>query len=357
MSTTTPLATLTEMPPLRTATLELSYRAQGRVRLPSPPAHVWRGQLGYYLHRLAAEEDHEQDLSLYQRLFRTPRSAVSVPDYGGRVLGPIGLAGEHVPHPFVLRHATPEAPATDARLAPGDETTVELILMGPAVRHLPQLTALFETMGADGIGRRVEQPGGETERGAVVLTGAALRIQGVTLTLYDGTGWQLPPTCGPELYDRAAALSPDGDESGEVPEGPLTVTLRAPTRLRFAGDLVSPDALDADALAASLYRRGLGMAVCYGPVALSAEQIAAWQDGFKALASPTTLDAADVRWVEDRRYSHRQERPVPAGGLVGTLRLEAPPEACRVWDAWVGRAERIHLGGGTSMGLGRVVRG
>jgi hypothetical protein len=273
------------------------------------------------------------------------------------VLGPIGLAGEHVPHPFVLRHATPEAPATDARLAPGDETTVEVILMGPAVRHLPQLTALFETMGADGIGRRVEQPGGETERGAVTLIGAALRIQGVTLTLYDGTGWQLPPTCGPELYDRAAALSPDGDESGEVPEGPLTVTLRAPTRLRFAGDLVSPDALDADALAASLYRRGLGMAICYGPVAPSAEQIAASQDGFKALATPTTLDTADVRWVEDRRYSHRQERPVPAGGLVGEIRLAAPPEARQVWHAWLGQAERIHLGGGTSMGLGRVVRG
>jgi hypothetical protein len=316
---------------------------------------VWRGQLGYYLHRLADEESHAQDLSLYQRLFRTPRSAVGVPDYSGRVLGPIGLAGEHVPHPFVVRQAIPEAPATDLRLAPGDETAVELMLMGPAVRHLPQLTALFETMGADGIGRRVEQPGGETARGAVALTGAALRIEGVSLTLYDGAEWRLPPTCGPELYDRAAALAPEHDTNKDPAQADTQrLTLRTPTRLRFGGDRVGPEALDADALAAALYRRVVGMAVCYGPATPGAEQIAAWQDGFKALAAPTSLHTTDVRRVEDRRYSHRQERPVPAGGLAGPLRLEAPPGVLRTWRNWLRRAERLHLGAGTSMGLGRV---
>ena len=66
MSPTAPPSSLTDVPPLPTATLELGYRARGRVHLPSPPAHVWRGQLGYYLHRLADEESHAQDLSLYR---------------------------------------------------------------------------------------------------------------------------------------------------------------------------------------------------------------------------------------------------------------------------------------------------
>ncbi|WP_263835148.1 hypothetical protein [Salinibacter sp.] len=211
MSVTSPLATLTEPPPLPVATLRLDYQAQGRVHLPSPPANVWRGQLGYYLHRLAPEEAHAQDLSLYQHLFRTPRSAVGVPDYGGDVLGPIGLAGEHVPHPFVLRHVSPEAPGEDRFLGPGDETQVELILIGSAAGHLPQLTAIFETIGTGGLGRRVEQPSGERKRGGVELTGASLHLQGVSLSLYDGNTWVLPPTCGPKLYDRAAALAPEAD--------------------------------------------------------------------------------------------------------------------------------------------------
>lgn len=378
MSVTSPLATLTEPPPLPVATLRLDYQAQGRVHLPSPPANVWRGQLGYYLHRLAPEEAHAQDLSLYQHLFRTPRSAVGVPDYGGDVLGPIGLAGEHVPHPFVLRHVSPEAPGEDRFLGPGDETQVELILIGSAAGHLPQLTAIFETIGTGGLGRRVEQPSGKRKRGGVELTGASLHLQGVSLSLYDGTTWALPPTCGPELYDRAAALAPEADgpaangpaangpavndseangpeaERSGAPKGHLTVHLRAPTRLRFTGELVGPDALGADQLAAPLYRRAVGMAVCYGPETPTAEQITSWQDGFKALASATALDASGLRWVSDRRYSHRQERAVPAGGLAGTIRLKAPREALRVWHTWMSRAEQIHLGSGTSMGLGRL---
>lgn len=348
---------LTDPPTLRTATLRLRYRAEGRVLLPSPPAHVWRGQLGYYLHRLASETEHEQDLSLYQRLFRTPRSAVGVPDYDGRLLGALGLAGEHVPHPFVVRHAEPEAPATDRRLGPGAETVVEMRLLGGALRHLPQLTALFETIGADGLGRRVDQPDGHTARGPVTLVEATLAMGPVTLSLYDGTEWTLPPTCGPELYEQADVMAPASDAASDaVPENGecLSVTFRTPTRLRHAGGLVRPDRLDADALAATLYRRVAGLAVCYGPDDSDEETLQDWQDGFKALATPTTLDTDDVEWVTDRRYSHRQERRVPAGGLVGPVRLAAPPEALRTWARWLRQAETLHLGGGTAMGLGRL---
>lgn len=348
---------LTNPPTLRTATLCLRYRAEGRVHLPSPPAHVWRGQLGYYLHRLASEAEHEQDLSLYQRLFRTPRSAVGVPDYDGRLLGALGLAGQHVPHPFVVRHAKPEAPATDRRLQPGAETVVEMRLLGAALRHLPPLTALFETIGADGLGRRVEQRGGQKARGPVTLVEATLAMGPVTLSLYDGTEWTLPPTCGPELYEQAAAMAPAPDAASDaVPENreALSLTFRTPTRLRHAGDLVRPNRLDADALAATLYRRVAGLAVCYAPGDHEETTLQEWQDGFKALGAPTTLATGDVEWVTDRRYSHRQERRVPAGGLVGTVRLAAPPEALRTWARWLRQAETLHLGGGTAMGLGRL---
>ena len=345
------------MPPLPTATLRLTYRARGRVHLPSPPANVWRGQLGYYLHRLASAEQHEQDLSLYQRLFRTPRSAVGVPEYEGHVLGSIGLAGEHVPHPFILRQSDPGPPAEALRLSPGDQASVDMILLGGTVRYLPQLTAAFEVIGDDGLGRKVEQPGGSRDRGPVTLTEASLDIQGVTLGLYDGTEWALPPTCGPELYEKARALAPtaapaDGAEGD--PAEALSVRFRTPTRLKHGGGVVRPEALTPDALAAPLYRRAVGMAVCYGQAAPSAAQINDIQDGFRALADKTTLDKREVTWTADHRYSHRQNRRHPAGGLTGLLRVQAPPEARVLWAQWLRRAERIHLGKTTSMGLGRV---
>lgn len=347
---------LQDVPPLRTATLRLQYRAEGRVHLPSPPANVWRGQLGYYLRRIASEERHEQDQSLYQRLFRTPRSAVDVPDYGGRVLGPIGLAGEHVPHPFVVRLADPRPPAADHRLSPPDTTSIEMILVGNTVRYLPQLTAAFELIGEDGLGRRVEQPDGTRERGAVTLTGASLTVRGVRLPLYDGTDWSLPPVCGPQLYERAYALAP-GEEGTNTPpqgEGPLRIRFRSPTRLKHGGSLVRPDDLTPDALAAPLYRRAVGMAVCYGTEPPTADTVQNMQDGFRALADETSLELGNLTWAQDTRYSHNQERRHPAGGLTGTLSLDAPPDATGVWARWLTRTERIHLGKATSMGLGRI---
>jgi hypothetical protein len=155
---------------------------------------------------------------------------------------------------------------------------------------------------------------------------------------------------------EALAPAPSDPENGEEQQwaDDPTVALCTPTRLHHADALITPDTLDADAFAAPLYRRVVGLAVCYGPEALPDETLAAWQDGFKALAAPTTLVKDGVEWKKDRRYSHRQERRVPAGGLVGSIRIDAPPEALRLWRRWLRRAETIHLGSGTSMGLGRL---
>lgn len=354
-SDTASIEPLREVPALQSATVQFTYRAGGRVHLPSPPANVWRGQLGYYLRRLGSESAHENDFSLYQRLFRTPASAVGLPEYGGRVLGPIGLAGEHVPHPFVVRLASSESPGTDLRLQPGETATVELVLMGATVAHLPQLTAAFEMMGTGGLGSRTEQPGGSVERGPMDLKGASLSLGGVHLDLFDGAQWSLPPTCGPELYDQAGALAPNAQEESSSPPGdPLLVRFQAPTRLKHSGEIVRPSALTSDALAACLYRRAVGMAVCYGEDVPEAGRIKAIGKAFRPLASATTLGKSALSWTQDSRYSHRQERRHPAGGLTGTLRIEAPPEHRSTWRRWLRRAEQIHLGKATSMGLGSV---
>lgn len=349
-----PLAALGEVPRLRTATLRLTYRAEDRVHLPSPPASVWRGQLGHFLHRMAPTVHHAQDLSLYQRLFRTPASAVGVPDVGGHVLGPLGLAGEHVPHPFVLRLADPVAPATALTLTPREEARVEMVLVEDTVRHLPQLAAAFEALGTDGFGQRTDQSTGSRRRGRIALTAATLDLGGVELTLYDGQDWSLPPTCSSDLYEQAAALAPEPTDTVPEDKEALVVAFRTPCRLKYGGDVLRPKAVTPDALAATLSRRVLGLAVCYGPDAPDEAHLTAQLDAFRGLAGATTLKANDLEWAADVRYSHRQERQHPVGGLTGRVALQGRAEVRATWHRWLRLATRVHLGTKTAMGLGRI---
>jgi hypothetical protein len=348
------LAALDTVPRLRTAVVRLTYRTLDRVHLPSPPANVWRGQLGHFLHHLAPKDHHEQDLSLYQRLFRTPASAVGVPDYDGRTLGRIGLAGEHVPHPFVIRMADPCSPGTSVTLSPGETAEIEMVLIETTVQHLPSLAAAFEAIGDDGFGQRTEQPSGARRRGRISLTAATLDLSGVEIALYDGTSWSLPPTCGSELYEQAALLSPGRTGTTAEDDTPLSMQLVTPCRLKHGGRIVKPSALTADALAAALARRVLGLAVCYGPETPTETHLTACIDGFYELADATTVGTDALSWTPDTRYNHRQNRSQPVGGLTGRVTLHGDADVGATWRRWLRPATRVHLGKGTAMGHGRL---
>jgi len=59
-----------------------------------------------------------------------------------------------------------------------------------------------------------------------------------------------------------------------------------------------------------------------------------------------------LTWSDLARYSNRQERRVPMGGLVGTCEVDDPDGSRYPW--WLA-ASLVHVGKGASMGLGRVV--
>ena len=344
-----------QTPTLRTAILQLTYRARGTVHLPSPPANVWRGQLGKFLRRIEPEDDHEKDLSVYQQLFRTPRSSVDLPAVDNRLLGALGLVGEHVPHPFVLRLEDREEPTAAGTWTEGDETTIHVLLLEKAIGHVPALAGAFESIGAEGLGRKTRQPGGNRRRGRVQLMSAELDVGGVKLQLYDGTSWALPPDCSVNLYDEASGLAPvKPSSSSAAGTDQIAVHCVTPLRLKHQGSILRPEAMTPDALASNLFRRVQGLALCYGPGAPGEETIRARQDAFHDLAAATQFETADLQWASDSRFSHSQKQRHPVGGLVGTLRLSASPEAVAAWRNWLQVAERVHLGKKTSMGLGRI---
>lgn len=59
----------------------------------------------------------------------------------------------------------------------------------------------------------------------------------------------------------------------------------------------------------------------------------------------------DVVWRDFKRYSNRQRKKVPMGGIVGNVQINTS----QPWfGPWLKTAELIHVGKGAAMGLGRI---
>lgn len=338
------------------ARVHLTYEACDPVLVAHTPAGVLRGQLGAALHGAAAARTN--GLSVYEQLFRTPRTAVSIPDRPARILGPVGLAGDHVPHPFVLRLRDSSADTVPLRLAAGDTLKWTLGLIGTGLRHLPDLTAALEALGEDGVGRPVlpaDENTGAPRRGRLRLRDATLELGRVSLRLYDGASWRLPRDCGPSLHDRAAALlepSPPQDTNS-----PTAVHVRFATPVRLTHDgtaLTAPSALTAKALAHAFYRRWAALALCYGADPPSTEQLDAAHETAQALAQTTEIAERSLTPARRTRYSARQDRRLTRTGLMGDLRLAGPPARLKTWRRWLTVAAPLHVGKSTSMGCGRI---
>lgn len=66
-------------------------------------------------------------------------------------------------------------------------------------------------------------------------------------------------------------------------------------------------------------------------------------------ADTVHLTASNLQWHDSHRYSARQRRRVPLGGLIGSFQLE--PTAAAFWRVlWLG--QWVHAGTGAVMGLG-----
>ncbi|MEM1055747.1 MAG: hypothetical protein AAGI52_09470 [Bacteroidota bacterium] len=129
----------------------------------------------------------------------------------------------------------------------------------------------------------------------------------------------------------------------EPPQGPLTVTLVTPLRLRLDRAWVSPNDLDAHALIRACRSRDRALRT--------------------ALGLPPQIDSLDwiqesirctpnLRWQRFRRASKNGGHS--ASGIVGSLHLDGPREAISGMSRLLVEAERLNLGSRTAMGLGTI---
>ncbi len=60
-------------------------------------------------------------------------------------------------------------------------------------------------------------------------------------------------------------------------------------------------------------------------------------------------------WCDLHRWSSRQKKRIPEGGIKGTASILPPKGTEKIWWYWWQAASILHFGKGTSMGLGKII--
>ncbi len=281
---------------------------------PDPAAYTgssWRGAFGHSLKRLVCIARARDCPScflyracIYPYIFETPP-----PEDSERM-----RRYPAVPHPFVL---------SAVGSGPSAEPVVELTLFGKAGQYLAYLLHAMRSAGE------------RQRRGPVEL----LRVDQEVIV---GSGqWETIHTPGAPLQPFAASsvqIPPPPPLAGLVFESALR--LRREEHYAGAGELALSDLLR------NLVRRISTLAYFHADTELLAD--------FRALRDAATSHAwlnSRLRWQDQRRYSSRQRRTVPIGGVRGVALVDAPALG-DLWPyLWLG--QYTFAGKGASFGLGR----
>lgn len=304
--------------PFPVARYRLECEVTRALSLPEYAGSALRGVFGHALKQLAcvtAAPDCRgcalHRTCLYPSVFETPP-----PVDARRVYSDI-------PHPFVV-----EPPPWGTRDVPaGQAFDVGLVLIGPALSQLPVLLLAWDHALRRGLGR-------------VGGTARLLRVRAE-----DDPDPNAPALLevgpGARLRDHTPALPlPD---PAKAPTS-VRVELLTPFRIKRDGRPSGPGQLEPRALLLALVRRTADLCE------LLLGQRTGWN--FAALTRQASAigGRADVEWRDASRWSNRQQRHTPLGGLVGTVDLEG--ELGPFWQLlYLG--QWLHVGGKATFGLGR----
>ena len=227
----------------------------------------------------------------------------------------------NAPHPFVM------TPPLDARtaMAAGVEMALDVTLIGRGVEYLPHFVYVLEKMGASG------RYGGRFGVRSVVSP-----VDGATV--YDGATRRMlrPPA---EWLDGG-----DGK-----PARSIQLDFQTPLRMRTEGQYnTSPNFTQ---IAQALLRRLSLLGAIYGAAPAEGNE---WLHRLMAQVDQVRTEAAEFRVYHWDRMSGRQGRRVQMDGVVGSVRVSGDLTELAPWFR-VG--EWVHVGSGTSMGMGKYKMG
>ena len=314
-----------EVPPPQLALMRCRVRFRPSSAKEAPgdairvPGSQWRGGFGHALRRSVCVTGLPEcsrcplvDACAYPRLFehRTPTTAKKLARY------------PRTPNPYVLE-------PSDGKFDTGTErSALGVTLLGGSTDDLELVVRALARAAADGFGAK---------RAALVLheTHVEERTAG-------GTAWRAWRANAPSR--PAATLTP---VAPPVPDR-VRVHLVSPLRIRRRGKPVGPADFDLRAFAANVLRRISLLTYFFGATPLETD--------FARLlrhAESSSITGVRLCWRDGARYSSRQGRRIPVGGIVGSFDVDAA-DLAPIWPClWLG--QWTHIGKGCTLGLGRYV--
>ncbi len=313
------------LPPLPLLRLRFTLEAQAAARLPSYTGSMLRGGFGHALRRLACVMGPQQACAgcslcgacAYSRVFETFVSGPPPPFLRGLPTSP---------RPFVLEpHGTwRSGPARE--LPAGASMGFDLLLLGRAAELLPFAVLAVERLAERGLGAR-RYP---------------FRLRRVDAEEEPGRFSQLPWSPGePWRAVASARLS----SPAPLPPERLVLRFLTPTRLLSQGELQRR--VRFRPLAFRMLRRHLELAHFYGDAGAVDWHFAP----LLRRADDVEVVETALAWQDWERYSNRQQAKVQMGGFVGHLALAGDLEP---FTELLRSAELLHVGKGTTLGLGKV---
>lgn len=247
---------------------------------------------------------------IYARIFEAPS-------------GP-GAGQPSPPHPFVI-----EPPLTEkSQFQPGDRFEFDLLLFGWANEYLPYFVYAFEEMGKIGLGRRLDGKRGSFKLERITVD------EKIIYQSQDGLLIKHPP--------QVLELPESGPDQGT--EQTLTVHLQTPLRLKFQNTLQAQ--LPFHVLMRAVLRRIASLNTHFG----IGEPPLDYR-GLIARAQKIEIIRADLHWHDWKRYSNRQDQAMLMGGMTGSITYGG---RLAEFQPLLAYAEKVHLGKGTTFGLGKI---
>jgi hypothetical protein len=235
-----------------------------------------------------------------------------------------------VPRPYVF-----DAPVGgNLAFVEGERLEFVLTLVGRAVDYFPYFVFTTQRLEESGLGAGRQEGKGRFRLRLV----EAQRADGQWVPVFraeEGLDMlRVPLIMGADLLARAQRLSPHR----------LQVRFLSPTRLRFEGKLT--DEVEFHHLVRAMLHRLSGLVYFH----CGAEP--EWDfAGLIAQAQQVRTVQQRIQWVEQERYSWRQQRRLQMGGFIGEMTVEGNLEP---FLPLLAAAEYVHLGKGTVMGLGKI---
>lgn len=296
-------------------------RFQDEAHLPPFKGSTVRGLLGHALKRTVCVLKRQacadcllRNDCLYARMFGLPPPTEKAA---------VNASAE--PHPFVL-----EPPLEEKTVyQPGETITIGLILFGEINRRLPYFIYAFDEMGQIGMGKKVDR-----RRGRFTLEKVC----------WDGKVIYKPPEGNIRMPNPLPSLTLEATSPSDVCSDTLEVHLLTPLRFKRNGHL--DNALPFDQLIRLSLRRVSGLLGTFNGGEPSLDY-----QGMIERASTVQIVSADLAWKELERYSARQKKRIPLGGLSGSVAYAGD---FREYLPLMNFAVRAHLGKNTTFGLGKI---